>query len=346
MAGGAGLAGGARGWQEARGRWPEAGGRWQEARPTWQAARTPVGAGRAGGRVGQMLHGRERELSCIATVIDDARRSCGGALVLHGLPGVGKSSLLLAARDHAEDMQILATQGVESESPLAFAALQRLLQPITDATATLPASQAGALRAAFGQDGGESADPFMVFLAALGLLSSAADRAPVLCLVDDAHWLDGASAAALQFVARRLARERVAMLFTARDGDVRQFDHTGLPHLAVAGLDEQAAQALLDSSAAVQVTPAVSTELIRRTGGNPLALVELPATLTAGQLAGTEPLPRELALSEGLQRAFLDRYRRLSGAARSFLLVLSADSSAQLGVVLEAAVRLDRKSVV
>lgn len=287
-----------------------------------------------------MLQGREQERSRITTLLDEAWGSRGGALVIHGQPGVGKSSLLLDARDRAEGMQILTTQGIESESPLAFAALQRLLHPVMDVSASLPAVQASALRVAFGQEAGEAGDRFLVFLAALGLLSAAAGEAPVLCLVDDAHWLDNASAAALQFAARRLGRERIAMLFAARDGDVRQFDQAGLPDVAVQGLDDRAAQALLAARVAGDVAAGVSSQLIRLTGGNPLALVELPAALSPGQLAGTEPLPPDLPITEGLQRAFLDRYRRLGADTRSLLLVAAADGSTRLGVVQEATTHL------
>jgi DNA-binding NarL/FixJ family response regulator len=291
-----------------------------------------------------MFQGREQERSRITTLLDEARGSRGGALVVHGQPGAGKSSLLLDARDRAEGMQILTTQGIESESPLAFAALQRLLQPVMDASADLPAVQASALRVAFGQEAGGAGDRFLVFLATLGLLSAAADEAPVLCLVDDAHWLDDASAAALQFAARRLGRERIAMLFAARDGDIRQFDRAGLDDVAVRGLDDQAARALLAARVAGDVAPAVSSRLIRLTGGNPLALVELPAALSPGQLAGTEPLPPDLPITEGLQRAFLDRYRRLDADTRSLLLVAAADGSSRLGVVQEAITHLGSAS--
>jgi DNA-binding CsgD family transcriptional regulator len=295
-----------------------------------------------------MLQGRDPERSRITKLLDEGRASRGGALVLHGQPGVGKSALLLDARARAEDMQILTTQGIESESPLAFAALQRLLQPVMGTIAGLPAVQAGALRAAFGLDAGQVGDRFLVFLGALGVLSSAADQGPVLCLIDDAHWLDDTSAAALQFAARRLGQERIAMLFAARDGDVRRFDHSGLPDLALAGLDDRAAHTLLAARTTEEVAASVTSRLIELTGGNPLALAELPSALSSGQLAGTEPLPANLPITEGLQNAFLDRYRRLGADARAMLLVAAADGSTRMGVVQEATARLgcDARSVV
>ncbi len=166
-------------------------------------------------------------------------------LVVRGQPGVGKSALLADLVGHAEGMQVLRTQGIESESPLPFAALQRLLRPVMRHIERLPARQATALRAAFGETDTPPGDRFLVFLAALSLLAEAAEESPVLCVVDDAHWLDEASTAALLFVARRLGPERLALLFAARDGDVRRFDSGELPELVVGGIDAAAATELL-----------------------------------------------------------------------------------------------------
>ncbi len=284
-----------------------------------------------------MLQGREPELARVARLLADASEGHGGALVLHGQPGVGKSALLAEVRSRATGAQVLSTQGIESESPLAFAALQRLLQPVLDRAGELPEVQAVAVRAAFGQTAeGGGGDRFLVFLGVLGLLSAAADETPVLCLVDDAHWLDDASAAALQFVARRLERERVAVVFAARADDVRRFDHTGLPVLDVAGLDDAAARALL-ARAGADVAPAVAARLVRQSGGNPLALLELPGALTPAQLTGAEPLPSNLPLTEELEAAFADRYRQLGPDARTLVLVAAADGSTRLPVVRVAA---------
>ena len=198
-----------------------------------------------------MLHGRERERERLAVLLDEARGSRGGALVIRGQPGVGKSALLAdladrAASDVEPGMQVLRTQGIESESPLPFAALQRLLRPVMPLLGHLPAPQATALRAAFGEADTPTGDRFLVFLATLSLLAEAAEESPVLCVVDDAHWLDEASTAALLFVARRLGPERVAMLFAARDGDVRRFDSGELPELVLGGIDAAAAAAAAD----------------------------------------------------------------------------------------------------
>ena len=182
-----------------------------------------------------MLYGRETEQAVLAALVAEAWAERGSALVVRGQPGVGKSALLgdLAARP--DRMQVLRAQGVESESPLAFAALQRFLLPAMGGASELPEPQAQALRAAFGEVQGVGGDRFLVFTAALSLLSDLAQATPVLGLVDDAHWLDDASAAALLFVARRLQSDRIALVFGAREGDVRGFQASDLPELRIEG---------------------------------------------------------------------------------------------------------------
>ena len=274
-----------------------------------------------------MLHGRDIERAAITTLIDEAWASRGGALVIRGEPGVGKSALLADTVERAEGMQVLWTQGIESEWPLAFAALHRLLRPVADHVAALPPPQARALRAAFGEDEGVSGDRFLVFLGTLSLLAEAAESAPVLAVVDDAHWLDNDSAAALLFVARRLRRERVALVFATREGDVHTFDSGELATLAVHGLDRSAIEALLAERTGAPVAADVCDRLIERTGGNPLGLIELPEVLSPAQLGGRAQLPDPLPLTHGVERVFLDRYRRLPEQARTALLVASADDT-------------------
>lgn len=287
-----------------------------------------------------MLHGRERERERIGELIDGAWALQGGSLVLRGEPGVGKSSLLQDGLGRAEGMQILSTQGIESESPLAFAALQRLLRPAMTHASRLPAQQAQALRRAFGEDAGSASDRFVIFVAVLTLLSELAEQAPVLCVVDDAHWLDEASAAALAFVARRVGPERIALLFAAREGDVRRFDGVGIPDLVIDGLDADAAGELLDEHAATPVPREVRDALLQQTGGNALALVELPKALSATQLSGQAPLPESLPLTGDVQRVFLDRCRRLGSEAQTLLLVAATDDSTRSATVREAAALL------
>jgi DNA-binding CsgD family transcriptional regulator len=287
-----------------------------------------------------VLQGRDVEQARVTALLDAARAGRGGALVLRGQPGVGKSVLLADVGDRVPDMTVLRTQGIESESPLAFAALQRLLRPVMSCSERLPAPQAQALRAAMGEAAGGDPDRFLVFLATLSVLAEAAEQRPVLALVDDAHWLDDASAAALQFVARRLENERVALLFASREGDVRQFDSGDLPRLEIGGVDPDAAGRLLAERAGVVVPAAVTEALVAGTGGNPLALAELADALPADQLTGAAPLPTRLPLTGGVERAFLDRYRRLPSSAQAVLLAAAADDSRRLTVVRAAAATL------
>jgi DNA-binding CsgD family transcriptional regulator len=260
----------------------------------------------------------------------------GGSLLLRGEPGVGKSSLIEDSIGRAEGMQILSTQGIESESPLPFAAVHRLLRPAMGQASRLPAPQARALRGAFGE-AEHAGERFLVFVAVLTLLSELAEQAPVLCVVDDAHWLDDASAAALAFVARRIEPESIAMLFAARDGDVRRFDSVGIPDLVIEGLDAEAAGELLDERASTSVPREVRDALMRQTGGNALALIELPRALSMDQLSGRASLPATLPLTADVQRVFLDRSRHLGSQAQTLLLVAAADDSTRSATVRAAA---------
>ncbi|MDN5766891.1 MAG: AAA family ATPase [Humibacillus sp.] len=283
-----------------------------------------------------MLVGRAEERAAVLALLDEARASRGAALVLRGLPGVGKSALIADAIAGAGEVLVLRTSGIESESPLAFAALHRLLRPAMRHVHALPTPQARALRRAFGEEDGDG-ERFLVFLAALSLLAEAAEDAPVLAVVDDAHWLDDASIAALLFVARRLQAERVALLFAAREGDPHGFDSGDLPSVTVGDLGVAGARALLSSRAGVTIPSDVLERLMADTGGNPLALIEIGVALSADQLSGRTPLPARLPLTEGVERAFLERYRRLPNAAQAFLLVAAADDSGRESTVRQAA---------
>ena len=285
-----------------------------------------------------MLAGRDAERASIAELLEAARGSSGGALVVSGMAGSGKSTLLADAASAASDMTVLRTQGVESESPLAFAALQRLLRPLRKSVEHLPGPQRVALRATWGEAEGEG-DRYLAFLGSLSLLADAAEEQPVLAVVDDAHWLDEATAAALLFVARRLQAERIALLFAVRSD--AGFDSGDLPTLALGGLRGAAAGELLRGRADVDVDTAVRDQLIAATDGNPLALAELAGALSADQLTGQAALPDELPLTGGVERALLDRVRRLPGEAQRFMLVAAADDTARVPVVRAAAERLD-----
>jgi DNA-binding CsgD family transcriptional regulator len=292
-----------------------------------------------------VLVGRGRERARLAQLLEAARSGSGSALVLLGEPGSGKSVLLEDLLAAAEGVTVLRTQGIESEAPLAFAALQRLLRPLLPLVGQLPAPQARAVRVALGEEinedaAGAASDRFLVFLGVLSLLAEAAETRPVVAVVDDAHWLDGASAAALLFVARRLQVERVALVFAARTGDVRTFDVGELEAMTLSGLDLAAGTELLRAQTGVEVSVEVAAQLLASTGGNPLALVEVPRALSAEQLADGSLLPGRLPVTGTVERVFLNRARRLSDGAQALLLVAAADDSARLATVLQATATL------
>ena len=215
-------------------------------------------------------------------------------LVMRGEAGVGKTALLDYLAGHAPGCRVARAAGVQSEMELAFAGLHQLCVPMLDRLERLPGPQRDALGTAFGISAGPAPDRFLVALAVLSLLSEVAGDRPLICVVDDQQWLDRASAQALGFVARRLAADPVGLLFAARDpGD----DLAGLPELAVAGLAEDDAQALLDSVLAGPLDVRVRDQIVAETHGNPLALLELPRGLTPGQLAGGFGLPGARPLS-------------------------------------------------
>lgn len=288
-----------------------------------------------------MLRGRETEQSHISALLDEAWAARGGALVLRGPAGVGKSALLADATARAEGMLVLRTQGIESETDLALASLNQLLLPISTLADRLTPHQAEAMRIGFAEEpsGGRN-DRFLLYSATLSLIAEAAESQPVLCIVDDAQWVDEASAHALLFSARRLGVERIAMLFAARDGDGPAFDAPGVPALPVRGLGPRAAHALLEESAGGPVDPGVAEQLLSATDGNPLALVELPAALTAEELSGQEPLPVSLPVTEGVERAFLARVRRLPAQVQTLLLVAAAEGGGDLATVQMASATL------
>jgi DNA-binding CsgD family transcriptional regulator len=286
-----------------------------------------------------VLFGRDAERALIGALLDAARDSRSGVLALRGEAGVGKTVLLDDARERAGDMYLLSARGVESESELPFAALHQLLRPALRHLDRLPAPQAAALQSALGLADGGGQERFLIYSACLSLLSELAEERPVLCLVDDAHWLDEGSSDALQFVARRLDAEGVVLLFGAREGDVRTFDAPDVPSHTVGGLDDASAAALL-AHAAAAAAPQVRERLLEQTHGNALALVELPAALSAAQLAGEEPLPEALPMTRRLERVFHDRVARLPAPTRLALLAAAADDSESAGVVERAVATL------
>jgi DNA-binding CsgD family transcriptional regulator len=194
-----------------------------------------------------------------------------------------------------------------------------------------------ALRAAFGLADDVTVGPFLVALATLSMLTETAENTTVLCVVDDAHWLDQASAQAVLVVSRRLGADRVAVVFAARDGDERTFAPDGVPVLPLTGLTGAAARALLAQATGATVADEVVARLMTQAAGNPLALLELPTTLSDEQLAGTAPMPAQLPLTAGVEKVFLDRCRRLPPTVQTLLLVAAADDSDHVATVRRAA---------
>ncbi|WP_319458193.1 MULTISPECIES: ATP-binding protein [unclassified Mycobacterium] len=284
-----------------------------------------------------MLYGRGRECAHVADLLAAARDGQSGALVLRGEAGIGKSALLAHAVGLADGMRVLQGTGIETESDLPFAGVHRLLRQLHDLVDRLPSPQHAAWASAFGDGPAVVADRWLLSLAVLNLLAEAAATAPVLCVVDDAQWLDSASADALTFVARRVHAEGIAMLFAARDDPLRPFAASGLPELRVTGLDADAADALLAERAHVPVAASVRDKVLSGTLGNPLALTELAETLTATQLDGSAPLPDRLPVGADVEQLFGDRVRRHPADTQTLLLVAAANDSDDLDTVLRAA---------
>jgi DNA-binding CsgD family transcriptional regulator len=283
-----------------------------------------------------LLYGRHKERAVIAGLLAEARQGRGGALVIRGEAGIGKHTLLQDAANQATGFRLLRATGVEAEVELPFAALHQLLGPILDRLDRVPDPQATALRGAFGLvDPETEINRFLVELGALSLLAVVAAEQPLLCLIGQARWLDPDSADTLVFVARRLELEPMVLLFAARDGEVRQFLAPGLPELHLGGLDAAAAAELLAARVG-PLDPAVRERLISETGGNPLALLELPAALTSQQLAGREPLPERLPLTARLAQGFLARVRTLPAETQRLLLVAAAEDTGELATILAA----------
>jgi DNA-binding CsgD family transcriptional regulator len=284
------------------------------------------------------LVGRESELRLIDGLLDHVHDR-GSALVVSGEPGIGKSTLLEAARARARELQlsVLKATGVQSEALLAFAGLHQLLQPVLGNIDELAGPQRDALLAAFGMTEVSAPDPFLTALAALDLLSEAAAKTPLLVIAEDAQWLDRSTADVLAFVARRLEYEPIVLLAAIREGFDSPLEQAGLAPLNLEPLDPDAAGALLDSSAP-DAPPAVRQRVLDEAAGNPLALVELPASF--GQLDGRARPPAWLPLTTRLARAFAARLHDLPATTRTALLVAALNDSPSLSEVLAASALL------
>ena len=282
-----------------------------------------------------MLYGRDSERARIIALLAAARELRSGVMILRGDAGVGKTALLEEARASAADMHVLSARGVESEADLPFAALHQLIRPALGRLDRLPVAQATALAGALGLVERGRDDRFLVSVACLTLLSELAERRPVLCLVDDAQWLDAASADTLLFVARRLGTEAVVLLFATRADDVETFYAPDVPSLDISGLAAHDAATLLARGGDATVAAEVRDYLIEQTRGNPLALLELTSALSADQLRGRDPI-EHLPITGGMERVFLRRVRDLPRASRQLLLVAAADDTGELSTVLQA----------
>jgi DNA-binding CsgD family transcriptional regulator len=297
------------------------------------------GRARSSAQASPGLVGRDREREAIDELLARALDGESAALVVRGEPGIGKSALIEAAAARADGMVVLTTAGVEAEADLAFAGLYGLLRPILDHLDSLPPIQARTLAGALGLGPSAGTERFLVSAAVVGLLAEAAAHHPLLCLVDDAQWLDTPSAEALVFAARRLTAERAAFLFGARVGDVRTFDAPGLPELELGGLDDDDANALL-LDRDEPIAPAVRKRLLREAAGNPLALLELPAALSEEQRTGRELLPDPIPLGSRLQDAFAARIETQPALTRDLLLVAAVDDTGDVTTVLRAGAEL------
>jgi DNA-binding CsgD family transcriptional regulator len=319
--------------------------------------------------------GRRAECDALRAVLASARRGLSAALVLRGEPGIGKTALLEHAIASAPDFRALRATGIECEMEIGFAALYQLVQPLIPGIPDLPQPQRNALRAVFGLDEGPTPKPFLVGQAVLTLLSDAAnsgtadpdatnsdatdsdatdsgtpnpgtanevpdpESAPrgVLCAVDDAQWLDQASAEVLAFVARRLGADRIAFVFTLRDSSGHDGYFDGIPSLRVPALTAADAQRLLAERASGPVAPVVGADIAERVRGNPLALVETARELTAAQLAGVVLLPDPLPLGADAQDRYWRKAAALSPEQREFVLLAAAEPSGDLGLFERAA---------
>jgi DNA-binding CsgD family transcriptional regulator len=285
------------------------------------------------------LLGRHGECETLDRLLRSVRSGQSQVLVVRGEAGIGKSALLEYVVEQASGWRIARAAGVQSEMELAFAGLHQLCGPMLDGLGGLPEPQRNALREAFGLDHGGAPDQFRVALAVLSLLAAQAEERPLLCVVDDAQWLDRASRQALAFVARRLLAERIAMVFAVREpSDADEF--AGLAELRVDGLGDHDARAVLASGISGPVDQRVRDRIVAETRGNPLALLELPRGLTVSELAGGFGLPDRGPLAGRIEKSFLRRFEALPRDSRQLLLSAAAEPTGDVPLLWRAAERL------
>ena len=302
-----------------------------------KVSRGPVPSRARRGYSPASLVGRSREREVLEQLLQSVPSGDSRVLVILGEPGVGKTALLNFAIEAAARFRTVRTTGIESEAELPFAAMQQLCAPILERREGLPAPQRLALEVAFGLADGPAPSVFLVGLAILGLLAEAATDRPLLCAVDDAQWLDGASAAALSIVARRLTAENVVLLIAARDIGAT---FAGLPELTVRGLGRTEARTLLETVLTAPVDSQVLDRVVVETGGNPLGLLELPRGLSPAELAGGFGLPAAVPLHAGIEERFVRWFADLPADARRLVLLAAADPTGDAALIWRAAERL------
>jgi DNA-binding CsgD family transcriptional regulator len=286
-----------------------------------------------------VLLGRASESAVLDWLLEDARRGESGVLVIRGEAGAGKTALLRYAAEQASNFRVAQIAGVESEIELAYAGLHQLCTPMFDRLDGLPEPQQLALRVVLGLCPGDPPDRFLVALAALGLMSAVPEERPLLCVVDDFQWVDDASARVLEFVARRLLAEPVALVFGVREpsGEPRL---TRLPELVLPGLDDADARALLERVIPGRIDERVRDRIVAETRGNPLALLELPRGMSAAELAGGFAVPVATELSGSIEDGFRRRLDALPTDTRRLLQLAAGDPVAEPLLVWRAAERL------
>jgi len=288
-------------------------------------------------REGREVVGRDAELGVLTTLLD-ALPEHGGAIVIVGEAGIGKSALLsaVAARAEHRGVRVLGAAGVPSSSFPPFSCLHSLLSPVLDQARGLPDVQRNALLAAFGDGGGPAPEPFLIALATLNLVTEAAARQPVLIAADDVQWFDQPSQAVLSFLVRRIMDDPVVVIGAVRTGHSTPLLTAGVPELEVTGLDDARARGLLAANAA-DLSPADRDKVLRSAVGNPLALIELPAAIRARGDAPPNDDSAVVPLTDRLEEAFIGRYAELSQIGRDILLTAAVDFTDELVEILAAA---------
>ena len=312
---------------------------------------TPKPSAGATGTVGALpgpgLVNRARETAALAAMLDTVRSGMSAALVLRGEPGIGKTALLDHMISAATDFRVARAVGIESEMELGFAGLHQLVVPFLPQLDRLPVPQRDALASAFGLMAGAAPDRFQVGLATLTLLADAASKKALLCIVDDAQWLDVESSEVLAFVARRLYADRIALVFAVREPTERRGTLTGVPELHIGGLLADDARRLLATIVDRAPDALLSERIMAETQGNPLAILELTAELTPHQLDSASQLPQPLPIGSRLQQHFVSQVSALPPVTQTFLLLASAEPSGDPVVLWRAArsLGIDREAV-